>query len=227
MKDTDMLPTSTPNPPAAAAGRDNPLQRRAAWQRALMKWHWISSALCLVGMLFFAATGLTLNNADVFESQTPTVTQHTATLPQAILAQINAKGNGQELVVPDELNAWVLDTWGITLHPKTTDWRQDEVFLDLKRPGVDAWLSIDRRSGAVQYEAEDHGWVAFFNDLHKGKNAGYVWGWFINLFGFGALVFSITGLLILQIHAKSRWSIWPVAGLGLVLPLLLILIFVH
>lgn len=216
-------------PTGAASGTPDraALQRRAAWLRILMKWHWISSALSLVAMLFFAASGITLNNAEYFESTTPTVTQYAATLPPALLAQINREGNGQNLAVPEELRNWVDASWGIKLAPKTTDWQADEVYVDLKRPGVDAWLSIDRKTGAVRFEASDRGWVAFFNDLHKGKNAGAVWSGFITLFGIGCLVFSLTGLLILQVHAKSRWSIWPVTGLGLVLPLLAVLLFVH
>lgn len=199
------------------------LQRRAAWVRLLMKWHWISSALSLIGMLFFATTGITLNNAAYLESATPAITRHAATLPAPLLAEVNAQGQG----LPDAVRNWVHTAWGLTLAPKGSEWHDDEVYVDLKRPGVDAWLSIDRKTGAIAYEADDHGWVAFFNDLHKGKNAGPVWGWFINLFGLACLIFSITGLLILQVHAKSRWSIWPVTGLGLVLPLLLILLFVH
>lgn len=203
------------------------LQRRATWLRILMKWHWISSALSLIGMLFFAATGITLNNADTFENPVPVITKHAATLPQDLLSQINAKSPNQDRAVPESLRTWVRATWGIALSPKSVDWRDEELFIDLKRPGVDAWLSVDRKTGAVQYEADDRGWVAFFNDLHKGKNAGQVWSWLINLLGAGFLVFSITGLLILQVHAKSRWSIWPITGLGLVLPLLALLLFVH
>ncbi len=212
---------------AAIALDHSAAQRRGAWLRILMKWHWISSALCLVGMLFFAATGITLNNAEYFESLTPKVTQHAAPLPPALLEQINAQGNGQNLALPKSVPDWVAKSWGIKIFPKSTDWQTDEVYVDLKRPGVDAWLSIDRHSGAVQYESSDRGWVAYFNDLHKGKSAGRVWSWVITTFGIGALIFSITGLLILQVHAKSRWSIWPITGMGLVLPLLALLLFVH
>lgn len=202
-------------------------QRRSALMRTLLKWHWISSALCLVGMLFFATTGITLNNAGFFESQTPVLTQHQGSLPTGLLQTINAMGNGQDKALPDAVQAWIGTAWHVRLSPKTSDWQNDEVYVDLKSPGVDAWLSIDRRTGAIQYESADHGWVAFFNDLHKGKNAGPVWSGFITLLGIGCLVFSITGLLILQVHAKGRWSVWPVTGLGLIVPLLLILLFIH
>ncbi len=205
----------------------NGLQQRAAWLRLLSRVHWISSALGLVAMLFFATTGITLNNAETFENNVPVVMQHKATLPAEMLTLINELGRSQTQALPEVLRSWVKDQWSVSLSPKAIEWRDDELYLDLKRPGVDAWLSVDRKTGAVQYQAEDHGWVAYFNDLHKGKNAGSAWHWLIDGFGICCLLFSLTGLLILQAHAKSRWSIWPITGLGLVLPLLTILLFVH
>lgn len=216
-------------PCTGSTNQTNALQSRARWLRIMTKVHWISSALCLFGMLFFASTGTMLNNADLFESSEPLVTKHSATLPSVLLVQINDKSATpvQEKTLPDAIRNWVKSSWGISLSAKAIDWRAEEVFVDLKRPGVDAWLSIDRKTGMVQYEAEDRGWVAFFNDLHKGKNAGKLWSWLINLFGIGALIFSFTGLLILQTHAKTRWNIWPITGLGLIVPLLVALLFVH
>lgn len=34
----------------------------------LRQWHWVSSALCLAGMLLFAVTGITLNHATDIEA---------------------------------------------------------------------------------------------------------------------------------------------------------------
>src|SRR5690606_16470761 len=42
---------------------------RAFWLRQLHQWHWISSAICLVGMLLFAVTGVTLNHAAEIEAR--------------------------------------------------------------------------------------------------------------------------------------------------------------
>lgn len=201
-------------------------QRRAAWMRTLTTWHWISSALCLVGMLFFASTGITLNNAEYFESTTPAVTRHEGVLPVEVLNELNA-AEAAGGALPASLHDWIRLAWGLTISPKATEWSPAEAYVDLKRPGVDAWLSIERSSGSIQYQADDHGWVAYFNDLHKGKNAGRAWSWLITALGIGCVVFSVTGLLILQIHARSRWKVWPITGLGLVIPLLLILLFVH
>jgi hypothetical protein len=34
------------------------LGSRAFWLRQMRQWHWISAAICLIGMLLFAATGI-------------------------------------------------------------------------------------------------------------------------------------------------------------------------
>ena len=47
---------------------------------SLRQWHWISSALCLIGMLGFAITGITLNHAGVIPA-VPQVTSVETTVP--------------------------------------------------------------------------------------------------------------------------------------------------
>ena len=44
-------------------------QRRGYWLRTLHQWHWISAAVCLIGMLLFAVTGITLNHAAQIEAK--------------------------------------------------------------------------------------------------------------------------------------------------------------
>ncbi|HSC81351.1 MAG TPA: PepSY-associated TM helix domain-containing protein, partial [Chitinolyticbacter sp.] len=73
----------------------------------------------------------------------------------------------------------------------------------------------------------DRGWVAYFNDLHKGRSAGAAWAWFIDAFAVTALIFCITGLFLLHLHAGNRPLTWPLVGAGLVVPLLLALAFIH
>ncbi|MBN9002590.1 MAG: PepSY-associated TM helix domain-containing protein, partial [Rhizobiales bacterium] len=95
------------------------------------------------------------------------------------------------------------------------------------RRGGDAWLSIERDSGAVAYEVTDSGWIAYLNDLHKGRHTGKAWGWFIDLFAAVAIVFCLTGLLLLYLHANRRRATWPVVSMGLVIPALLVVLFIH
>lgn len=201
--------------------------RRAAWLRLLTQWHWISSALSLVGMLFFAATGITLNHADTLESASGQITRLETRLPAALMHALDTAGRSTPAALPPALDAWLADTWQLALWPKGIEWSADEIFVDLKRPGVDASLSIDRHRGVIRYEAVDRGWIAWLDELHRGRNAGPAWHAFITVFGIACVIFSVTGLLLLQIHARSRWPVWPLTGLGLMAPLLLILLFIH
>ena len=128
----------------------------------------------------------------------------------------------------DRSRLWLMPTTGTKLYTfRAGEWSADEIYLSLPRPGGDGWLSIDRASGEVDYEVTRRGAVAYLNDLHKGRNAGPVWGWFIDVFALACLVFSITGLFLLKFHAARRASTWPLVALGLVLPVLLALIFIH
>ncbi|UYB53603.1 PepSY-associated TM helix domain-containing protein [Xanthomonas sp. AM6] len=200
-------------------------QRRGFWLRTLHQWHWISSALCLIGMLLFAATGLTLNHAARIEAK-PQVLNRTAQLPPALLQRLGGQAEG-DAPLPRPVAAWLERELELSLGRRPAEWSAEEVYLALPGPGSDAWLSIDRGSGAVEYERTERGWISYFNDLHKGRNAGPAWGWFIDLFAVACLVFCITGLFLLQLHARQRRMTWPLVGLGLLIPLLIALLLIH
>ena len=204
----------------------NEQKKRAFWLKHLYRWHWISSAACLIGMLLFASTGITLNNATKIESK-PVVSTKTATVPEKLLNQIKAEPANEKSTLPKATADWVSSELGIELAGIPGEWSDAEVYLSLPRPGGDAWLVIDRASGEVSYERTDRGWVSYFNDLHKGRNTGTAWSWFLDIFSITALVFCITGLFMLHMHANNRPATWPLVGLGVVLPLVLVILFIH
>ena len=201
-------------------------QRRAFWMRQLYQWHWISSALCLIGLLLFALTGITLNHARQIEA-TPQVAHRTATLPPPLLAMVAGEDVRKAAALPVAVCDWLDETLHASVAGRAAEWSADEIYLSLPRPGGDGWLSVDRATGEVEYEVTRRGVVAYLNDLHKGRNAGPVWGWFIDVFALACLVFAITGLFLLKFHAARRTSTWPLVTLGVVVPLLLALIFIH
>jgi hypothetical protein len=205
--------------------------QRSAWLRpwikTILRWHWISSAICLVGLLAFSATGITLNNAGLFESSRPQVVRHEATLPPSLLGELTSVKRAGNVPLPSAVRDMLSASWGVALPAVPAEWSSDEVSVAMPRPGVDVDLRIDLASGRADYEASDRGWVAFFDDLHKGRHAGPVWSWFIDVMALGCVVFSLTGLLLLLWHAPVRPLIWPVTVLGAIVPLLLALIFIH
>ncbi|MFZ5522372.1 MAG: PepSY-associated TM helix domain-containing protein [Pseudomonadota bacterium] len=203
---------------------------RASWLKTLHQWHWVSSAICLIGMLLFAVTGITLNHAADIPAQ-QTVQQRSAQLPADLHALLRAAAadadDGRKAELPPRLRDWLQQALRIELPAAQAEWSPEEVYLALPRPGGDAWLRIARDSGEVEYERTDRGWVSYLNDLHKGRHTGTAWKWFLDAFAAACLVFCLTGLLILKFHAGQRPSTWPMVALGLVLPLLLLILFSH
>jgi len=198
---------------------------RGFWLRTLHQWHWISSAVCLVGMLLFAATGITLNHAARIEAR-PAVVNHKLTLPAELLQSLGTREEGNA-PLPGKVATFLSTQLDTGVGRRMAEWSPEEVYLSMPGPGSDAWLSIDRHSGEVEYERTDRGWVSWLNDLHKGRNAGPGWGWFIDVFAVACLVFCITGLFLLHLHARQRRMTWPLVGLGLLVPLLIVLLLIH
>lgn len=215
------MTVATSAPPSSVQQQQN----RGFWLRTLHQWHWISSAVCLIGMLLFAATGITLNHAAKIEA-TPQVVNRQLELPADLLGQLGERSDGHA-PVPRGAARWLDRELGIAIGRRPAEWSPEEIYLSMPSPGGDAWLSIDRESGAVEYEATSRGWVSYLNDLHKGRNAGPAWGWFLDIFAVACLVFCITGLFLLHLHARQRRMTWPLVGLGLMVPLLIALILIH
>lgn len=200
--------------------------RRSFWLKQLHQWHWISAALSLVGMLLFAITGITLNHAGQIEAE-PKVVSRKTTLPPDLLAVL-AKGPEEgKRPLPVQLEPFLDETVGAEVAGREGEWSPDEVYVALARPGGDAWVSIDRETGAVEHEKTTRGAISLLNDLHKGRNTGKAWSWFIDIFAAACVIFTVTGLILLQFHARARPLTWPLVGLGLVAPVLLVILFVH
>ena len=125
------------------------------------------------------------------------------------------------------MRAFLADAFDLRTGTREAEWSAEEIYLSLPRPGGDAWLAIDLDSGQVEYERTDRGWISWLNDLHKGRNTGPAWRWFIDVFALACLVFSISGLWLLFLHARQRDLTWPMVGLGALVPLLIVLLFIH
>jgi hypothetical protein len=219
-----MHPTVSPAPDTPVL----PGARRALFLRQLHQWHWISSAICLLAMLLFSFTGFTLNHASQIEAK-PQVTRQKAALPPALQNQLAAYAGSHadaKVPLPAELADWAEQTFPVQVRGVRAEWSEEDAYVALPRPGGDAWLRIGA-DGQAEYEKTDRGWISWLNDMHKGRNTGSVWSWFIDIFAIACLVFCITGFLILKYHAANRPSTWPVIGLGVLLPIVIALLFVH
>ncbi|QYR52589.1 PepSY-associated TM helix domain-containing protein [Lysobacter soyae] len=200
-------------------------QRRGYWLRTLHQWHWISAAVCMIGMLLFSVTGITLNHASKIEA-VPKVSHLEARVPSTVLAQLQG-AHTDEAPLPPALTEWLASKHGIDARSKKAEWSEDELYVSMPGPGRDAWFSVQKADGSFEYERTDRGTLAYLNDLHKGRNAGAAWTWFIDIFAVACIVFTLSGLFLLYLHSKQRKMTWPMVGLGLLIPALLALLFIH
>ncbi len=190
-------------------------------------------------MVLFALTGITLNHAGNIESK-PRVTTQSGVLPEALRTLLNAAAPRTEdgatrartgakvsMALPDAVGTWIDSELHVRVPEGGVEWSPGEIYIALPRPGGDAFMTVDMGSGEVNYERTDRGWIAYFNDLHKARHTGTAWLLFLDLFASACLVFCVTGLVLLQMHARNRPTTWPMVGLGLVLPLVLVILFIH
>lgn len=214
--------------PAARTTITTEQKSRAFWLKHLHQWHWVSAAGCLIGLVLFAITGFTLNHANAIAGR-PVVTTTLKQLPADLLQQLQAAAAADEKsrVVPMQVRRWLHDEMSVRVANEQAEWSSDELYFSLPRPGGDAWLTIDLESGEATHEVTRRGWIAYLNDLHKGRNTGLAWSLFIDVFALAVLVFAITGLLLLKMHSTHRPATWPMVLLGLVLPLVLAILFIH
>lgn len=212
--------------PSASSARN---ASRAVWLKHLHQWHWISSAICLLGMFLFAITGITLNHAAQIEAR-PTIVRQQAQAPAALTAELRAyaeQHDGAKEPLPARAEQWLAQVFKIQPGGRVAEWSADEVYLPMAKAGGDAWVRIGLQDGAAEFENTDRGWISWLNDVHKGRNTGAAWNWFIDIFAVACLVFCITGLLILKFHAANRPFTWPMVGLGVLIPAVIALLFIH
>ena len=221
MTDSAAPPVQPPKAPRKA-----PSGARAFWLRQLHQWHWISAAVSLIGLLLFAVTGITLNHAAQIPAE-PVTVETTGALPAPLVQRLAALPAETTDPVPDAVARWASDAFRVQIAGRPTETTVDEIYVALPEPGGDGWLTIDRATREALRERTTRGAVAWLNDLHKGRNTGPVWFWFIDVFAAACIVFAATGFGLTWLHARQRPSTWPLLGLGLLVPAVIALLFIH
>lgn len=193
------------------------------WARRLHIY--ISMALLLV-VLFFAITGITLNRPHIFVSQSPDVVEQQLDIPQTLLSSEKGPFSPNR----SALIAYLAKHGDVSGTPSAIDIFTDvdgdellegEISLDYKGPGYNATVFIDMTTAKATIESTHYGVIAVLNDLHKGRNSGEVWRWFIDISALLMVLFVLTGVCLLIPKKKTFQTGMKWMGLGSVISLLI------
>ncbi len=173
-------------------------------------------------LLFFCVTGVTLNHAAWFESESDSQTYRFA-LPNHLMLALREN----EMPNLSATQAYIEAKTNLE-KPRTIDMDIDagEVSFDYPLPAGYAFAIIDLASGEVEVEHKKGSLLMLLNDLHKGRHSGVAWSWLIDISAIAIALFSLTGLVILFQHNKKRNSGLVLAVMGFVVPLIAYFIWV-
>jgi uncharacterized protein len=192
-------------PDRQSSGSPRPFRRKLGIRFAkLIRWlHIYLSMFGLAAVLFFGATGLTLNHPNWFFQGAERRVQAEGTLdPKWVRSDASPASQGGDtdparqvakLEVVEHLRK------SHAIRGAMTEFRVDEAecVVTFKGPGYAADAFIDRASGRYDLTETYHGFVALINDLHKGRDTGPAWSVVIDVSAILMTVISLTGLVLL------------------------------
>ncbi|USA47735.1 PepSY-associated TM helix domain-containing protein [Acinetobacter sp. C26M] len=171
-------------------------QRRDFYRHARYVHGWLS-AFAFIALIFFAATGLFLNNPDWFKSSNDEqITK--ITLPPAFVSAIQKQENPSQVILD-----FVRDKHSLIGRYKSSEVMDGEVMIRLESPAgsTDLWVLMDQ--GEVEITQKPATTVSLLNDLHRGKNVGATWHWLIDISAIIIILLSLAGY-ILFLTIKTR-----------------------
>ncbi len=169
------------------------------WSRRLHVY--ISMALLLV-VLFFAVTGITLNRPHLFVKNQPDVQAVTLSIPSELFHSPAGEYVPNESSLIEFLRkegglSGQASALSVFTEIEDGDLVAGEIAVDYKGPGYNAAVFIDMELKMAEVETTNYGLVAMLNDLHKGRNSGEIWRWFIDITAALMVVFVLTGVCLL------------------------------
>lgn len=178
----------------------------------ISRWlHIYLSMISFVIVLFFSATGLTLNHADYFQSKSTT----TELKGNVNVTWVSSKDSSKI----DKLSVVEFFRNQYKVKAAVSDFRIDEseISISFKSPGYEADAFINRANGSFQLMITSQGFMGFLNDLHKGRDAGKTWLLLIDIAAILMVLISLTGLTLLLFIKRKRVAGIVLAVIGLII----------
>lgn len=221
------------------SGASVPARRRSplfTWTAATIRWvHIYISLLGFTALIFFAATGITLNHPTWFGGDVQKISEFQGEMSPRWLerkvpdsASLSPSEEVDESLLIDRLSVVEHLRNAHHIRGAVAEFRADdqECMILFKGPAYAADVYVDRISGKYSGTLTTMGAVALMNDLHKGRDSGPVWSWVIDLSALLMIVVSVTGLILVLYLKRKRNSGILTAVVGTVLFALLYFVWV-
>lgn len=161
-------------------------------------------------LLFFSFTGITLNHPTWFGGEAAHTINKSGTLPIEWLASSKAESSNDENSV-DQLRIAEALREENQLRGKVVEFRvsDDECSVTFKGPGYSADALIDRADGKYDVTIVAFGLIGKWNDLHKGRDSGWIWSLVIDASAILMILSSLSGLgMLLFLKRKRASGLW-------------------
>lgn len=180
--------------------------RKSDFYRYARHIHAWLSAFAFLSLIFFAGTGLFLNNADWFASE-PNQINLQVNIPAEVLAQAKTLENPAPLLL-EALRKQSLPQV-LSGAFKSSDLVDGE--LDMRLVGAkghtDITVALD--TGRAEITVKPESVLDTLKNLHKGKNVGTIWKLVIDISAILILILSIAGyLLFFSLRKRKAISLW-------------------
>lgn len=153
--------------------------------------HAYLSAFAFVGLMFFAATGFLLNHPDLLKVKTRSEQIETVSLSvDQVAAAMGEEDRGLALASLVATHADILGSYS------SAEIFDDEAMLRFSGVKGDTDVVVRLASGVAEIETTRSGVISIIRELHRGKEAGAVWRFLIDVIAIVTLLLSAVGFFL-------------------------------
>ncbi len=209
LDELDELSVSEPQRPSGSRDSRPKLAKRSS-KNSAHKWtrtiHVYTSMICFVVVLFFSATGLTLNH--------PTWTLGGNGSRSTVSGTLPADWKSGDTIDWLRTAEYLRATHGLRGQVDEHDADSKTGSITFKAPGysADAFIQVD--NGTYDLTVEAQGPLGVMNDLHKGRDATSSWKWLIDVAAVFLVLISFSGLVLQFFLRKRRFRALSIAVIG-------------
>lgn len=182
------------------------------WTRWL---HVYTSMISFIIVLFFGITGITLNHPQWTFGDETSETATSGTLPS---------GWDSDPVDFLAVTEYIRSEEGVSAPVADYSSAAGVGSVTFRTPGYEANLTFSTADGSYDFSVIQQGFVGVMNDLHKGRDSNSSWKWLIDVSGGFLTLVAVTGLGIQFFLKKRRRSAFAIAGVGLLLTIVFMML---